>query len=118
MVGRATAVPSPMHGETATWPLDNDECCVSIDIEAGGPIPGLNPMLSLGAVVFTGDGAPTDTVTAARIVSERDHHPRGPIARVRVAGRFAVAAEPSRLGHVENSIDSGPPGSVGVEEGE
>ena len=30
------AVPSPMHGETATWPLDNDERCVSIDIEAAG----------------------------------------------------------------------------------
>ena len=46
------------------WPLADDECYVSIDIEADGPVPGLNSMLSLGAAVFTGDGALVDTFSA------------------------------------------------------
>ena len=46
------------------WPLADDECYVSIDIEADGPVPGLNSMLSLGAAAFTGDGALVDTFSA------------------------------------------------------
>ena len=46
------------------WPLADDECYVSIDIEADGPAPGLNSMLSLGAAAFTGDGALADTFSA------------------------------------------------------
>ena len=42
----------------------DDECYVSIDIEADGPAPGLNSMLSLGAVAFTSDGALVDTFSA------------------------------------------------------
>ena len=46
------------------WPLADDECYVSIDIEADGPVPGLNSMLSLGAAAFTGDGALVGTFSA------------------------------------------------------
>ena len=46
------------------WPLADDECYVSIDIEADGPVPGLNSMLSLGAAAFTGEGALVDTFSA------------------------------------------------------
>ena len=42
------------------WPLSNKECYVSVDIEADGPVPGLNSMLSLGAVLFTHDGVPIE----------------------------------------------------------
>ena len=43
------------------WPLSSDECYVSIDIEADGPVPGLHSMLSLGAAAFDSDGALADT---------------------------------------------------------
>ena len=43
------------------WPLSSEECYVSIDIEADGPAPGLNSMLSLGAAAFTSDGALAQT---------------------------------------------------------
>ena len=46
------------------WPLANDECYISIDIEVDGPAPGLNSMLSLGAAAFTGEGALADTFSA------------------------------------------------------
>ena len=46
------------------WPLADDECYVSIDIEADGPAPGLNSMLSLGAAAFAGDGTLADTFSA------------------------------------------------------
>lgn len=37
--------------------MKNDEIYISIDIEADGPIPGDNSMLSLGAAAFDGSGA-------------------------------------------------------------
>lgn len=40
--------------------MKNDEVYVSIDIEADGPIPGDNSMLSLGAVAFNNDGSVID----------------------------------------------------------
>ena len=43
------------------WPLSSDECYVSIDIEADGPVPGLHSMLSLGAAAFTSEGVLDDT---------------------------------------------------------
>ena len=46
------------------WPLSSGECYVSIDIEADGPAPGLNSMLSLGAAAFTSDGALAQTFSA------------------------------------------------------
>ena len=46
------------------WPLSSEECYVSIDIEADGPAPGLNSMLSLGAAAFTSDGALVQTFSA------------------------------------------------------
>ena len=46
------------------WPLSSEECYVSIDIEADGPVPGLNSMLSLGAAAFTSDGALAQTFSA------------------------------------------------------
>ena len=46
------------------WPLSSAECYVSIDIEADGPAPGLNSMLSLGAAAFTSDGALAQTFSA------------------------------------------------------
>ena len=46
------------------WPLSSDECYVSIDIEADGPVPGLHSMLSLGAAAFTSDGRLLDTFSA------------------------------------------------------
>ena len=46
------------------WPLSNDECYVSIDIEADGPAPGMNSVLSLGVAAFTADGALVDTFSA------------------------------------------------------
>ena len=46
------------------WPLSSEECYVSIDIEADGPAPGLNSMLSLGAAAFTSDGALAQTFSA------------------------------------------------------
>lgn len=48
----------------AMWPLADEEYYVSIDIEADGPAPGLNSMLSLGAAAFTADGALVDTFSA------------------------------------------------------
>ena len=46
------------------WPLSSDECYVSIDIEADGPVPGLHSMLSLGAAAFDCDGRRLDTFSA------------------------------------------------------
>ena len=46
------------------WPLADDECYISIDLEADGPAPGLNSMLSLGAGAFAGDGTLADTFSA------------------------------------------------------
>ena len=46
------------------WPLSSDECYVSIDIEADGPIPGVHSMLSLGAAAFTSDGVLGETFSA------------------------------------------------------
>ena len=46
------------------WPLASDECYVSIDIEADGPIPGLHSMLSLGAAAFNSDGRRLATFSA------------------------------------------------------
>ena len=43
------------------WPLSDEECYVSVDIEADGPVPGLNSMLSLGAAAFTSEGSLADT---------------------------------------------------------
>ena len=43
------------------WPLSSDECYVSINIEADGPVPGLHSMLSLGAAAFTSEGVLGDT---------------------------------------------------------
>ena len=46
------------------WPLASDECYVSIDIEADGPIPGRHSMLSLGAAAFNSDGRRLATFSA------------------------------------------------------
>ena len=46
------------------WPPSREECYVSIDIEADGPVPGLNSMLSIGAAAFTSDGALARTFSA------------------------------------------------------
>ena len=46
------------------WPLSSDECYVSSDIEADGPVPGLHSMLSLGAAAFDSDGRRLDTFSA------------------------------------------------------
>ena len=43
------------------WPLASNECYVSVDVEADGPVPGLHSMLSLGAAAFTSDGERLDT---------------------------------------------------------
>lgn len=43
------------------WPLSDNECYISVDIEADGPVPGLNSMLSLGAALFTHKGRLADT---------------------------------------------------------
>ena len=45
------------------WPLASDECYVSVDIEADGPIPGVHSMLSVGAAALTSDGDVVDTFT-------------------------------------------------------
>ena len=46
------------------WPLSSDECYVSVDVEADGPVPGLHSMLSLGAAAFDSDGHQLDTFSA------------------------------------------------------
>ena len=46
------------------WPLSSDECYVSVDIEADGPIPGPYSMLSLGAAAFTSDAQLLETFSA------------------------------------------------------
>ena len=46
------------------WPLSNEECYVSIDIEADGPIPGAHSMLSLGAAALDAEGVLRDTFAA------------------------------------------------------
>ena len=57
-VGFRTGSAEPVNqGATVMWPLSSEECYVSIDIEADGPVPGLHSMLSLGAAAFTSDGA-------------------------------------------------------------
>ena len=43
------------------WPLREDEVYISIDIEADGPAPGINSMLSLGAARFNHLGELLDT---------------------------------------------------------
>ena len=48
------------------WPLSGEECYVSIDIEADGPIPGTYSMLSLGAAAFDSEGNLHDTGLRAR----------------------------------------------------
>ena len=44
------------------WPLSSDECYVSVDIEADGPIPGAHSMLRLGAAAFDAEGNPAPGV--------------------------------------------------------
>ena len=54
------------------WPLSSDECYVSIDIEADGPVPGLHSMLSLGAAAFTSEGVLGDTFSVNLESAPRD----------------------------------------------
>ena len=59
------------------WPLTNDECYVSIDIEADGPIPGAYSMLALGAAAFDSEGHLLDTWTAnLEQLPDAAEHPR------------------------------------------
>ena len=46
------------------WPLNEHECYVSVAIEADGPIPGPNSMLSIGAAALISTGACTGTFSA------------------------------------------------------
>ena len=46
------------------WPLGSEECYVSVDVEADGPVPGLHSMLSVGAAAFTSDGELGETFSA------------------------------------------------------
>ena len=59
------------------WPLTSEECYVSIDIEADGPIPGTYSMLSLGAAAFDSEGHLHDTWTAnLKQLPDAAEHPR------------------------------------------
>ena len=59
------------------WPLNSDECYVSVDIEADGPIPGTYSMLSLGAAAFDAEGKLLDTWTAnLEQLPDAGEHPR------------------------------------------
>ena len=46
------------------WPLINEECYVSVDVETDGPIPGVHSMLSLGAAAFDAEWSPRGTWSA------------------------------------------------------
>ena len=67
------------------WPLSSGECYVSIDIEADGPAPGLNSMLSLGAAAFTSDGALAQTFSAKPRAAPRGARGREDHALVGIA---------------------------------
>ena len=57
--------------------LSSDECYVSVDIEADGPIPGAYSMLSLGAAAFDSEGKLHDTWTAnLEQLPDASEHPR------------------------------------------
>ena len=59
------------------WPLTNEECYVSIDIEADGPIPGTYSMLSRGAAVFDSEGKLIDKWTSnLDQLPDATEHPR------------------------------------------
>ena len=73
----AIAPSSPMRSVAATQALRDGGCCVTVDFEADGPSPGLSPIPRLGAAVFTGDGAPTDSpdASAGNIGAEAYRYP-------------------------------------------
>ena len=59
------------------WPLSSEECYVSVDIEADGPVPGTHSMLSLGAAAFDAEGKLHDTWTAnLEQLAGATEHPR------------------------------------------
>ena len=59
------------------WPLTNEECYISVDIEADGPIPGAHSMLSLGAAAFDSEGNPKETWSAnIEQLPDASEHPR------------------------------------------
>ena len=59
------------------WPLSSEECYVSVDIEADGPIPGIHSLLSLGAAAFDADGVLRDTFSAnLEQLPDATEHPR------------------------------------------
>ena len=59
------------------WPLTSEECYVSIDIEADGPIPGVHSMLALGAAAFDAEGQLHDSWSAnLEQLPEASEHPR------------------------------------------
>ena len=65
------------HGILTVWPLTNEECYVSIDVETDGPIPGVHSMLSLGAAAFDAEGQLQDTWSAnLEPLPEASEHPR------------------------------------------
>lgn len=59
------------------WPLSSEECYVSVDIEADGPVPGVHSMLSLGAAAFDAEGNPKGTWSAnLEPLPDASEHPR------------------------------------------
>ena len=74
---RNCSIVSKCQGVATTRRFRDGGCCVAVEFETDGPIPGLSPIPSLGAAVFAGNGASADTLVAACTVSWRAHHPRG-----------------------------------------
>ena len=80
------------------WPLSNDECYVSIDIEADGPIPGAHSMLSLGAATSSRMPAGADVRELARGPSKHSYpQSRTSCARGRVRGRGRIGSTCVRI---------------------
>ena len=91
----------------------DDERYVSIDIEADGPAPEWNSMLSLGAVTFISKGALVDTFSANLEAREdpEDHALVGETARG--VGRVPHAGPGPPLGHARRDASLGTGGRAG-----
>ena len=83
------------------------ECYVSIDIEADGPAPGLNSMLSLGAAAFISEGAVMDTFSANLDAREDPKTTHWWAKQPRGVGRVSHADPEPSLGHARGDASLG-----------
>ena len=76
------------------WPLTNDECYVSVDVESDGPIPGIHSLLSIGAAAFNADAFAVWMTDTGKGVEGND--PRSIAVRERICEALGIVSRDVR----------------------